>query len=152
MNSILNTIRAFNVKFKDEYGEMVLCSDAADPWRRDIFPNYKHQRRKGRVESQIDWEGLFYIMSNIFGYRSTDPKNLYNIEDPIGPDNNYWLQKLQNETTLTIGAWGNHGKLLNRGNEVIELLDSLHCLKITKEGHPSHPLYLPSKLRPISFK
>ena len=64
-HSILNTIRAFNVKFKDEYGEMVLCSDAADPWRRDIFPNYKHQRRKGRVESQIDWEGLFYIMSNI---------------------------------------------------------------------------------------
>ena len=64
-HSILNTIRAFNVKFKDEYGEMVLCSDAADPWRRDIFPNYKHQRRKGRVESQIDWDGLFYIMSNI---------------------------------------------------------------------------------------
>ena len=64
-HSILNTIRAFNVKFKDEYGKMVLCSDAADPWRRDIFPNYKHQRRKGRVESQIDWEGLFYIMSNI---------------------------------------------------------------------------------------
>ena len=64
-HSILNTIRAFNVKFKDEYGEMILCGDAAEPWRRDIFPNYKHQRRKGRVESQIDWEGLFYIMSNI---------------------------------------------------------------------------------------
>lgn len=28
-HSILNTIRAFNVKFKDEYGEMVLCADAA---------------------------------------------------------------------------------------------------------------------------
>ena len=64
-HSILNTIRAFNVKFKDEYGEMVLCADAADPWRRDIFPNYKHQRRKGRVESQIDWDGLFGIMSDI---------------------------------------------------------------------------------------
>jgi len=64
-HSILNTIRAFNVKFKEEYGEMVLCADAADPWRRDIFPNYKHQRRKGRVESQIDWDGLFGIMSEI---------------------------------------------------------------------------------------
>jgi hypothetical protein len=64
-HSILNTIRAFNVKFKDEYGEMILCADAADPWRRDIFPNYKHQRRKGRVESQIDWDGLFKIMSEI---------------------------------------------------------------------------------------
>ncbi len=64
-HSILNTIRAFNVKFKDEYGEMILCADAADPWRRDIFPNYKHQRRVGRVESQIDWDGLFKIMSDI---------------------------------------------------------------------------------------
>ena len=64
-HSILNTVRAFNVKFREEFGEMILCADAADPWRRDIFPNYKHQRRKGRVESQIDWEGLFYIMSNI---------------------------------------------------------------------------------------
>ena len=64
-HSILNTIRAFNVKFKDEYGEMILCGDAAEPWRRDIFPNYKHQRRKGRVESQIDWDGLFKIMTEI---------------------------------------------------------------------------------------
>ena len=99
-----------------------------------------------------DWGYGGYIMSNIFGFRSTDPKKLYNIEDPIGPDNNYWLQKLQNETTLTIGAWGNHGRLLNRGDDVIELLDNLYCLRITKEGHPSHPLYLPSKLKPISFK
>ena len=64
-HSILNTIRAFNVKFKEEYGEMILCADAADPWRRDIFPNYKHQRRVGRVESKIDWDGLFKIMSEI---------------------------------------------------------------------------------------
>ena len=25
-----------------------LCADAADPWRRDMLPNYKHQRRKGK--------------------------------------------------------------------------------------------------------
>ena len=64
-HSILNTIRAFNIKIREEYGEMILCADAADPWRRDIFPNYKHQRRKGRVESKIDWDGLFKIMSEI---------------------------------------------------------------------------------------
>ena len=64
-HSILISVRAFNVKFREEFGEMVLCADAAEPWRRDIFPNYKHQRRKGRVESQIDWDGLFKIMSEI---------------------------------------------------------------------------------------
>ena len=99
-----------------------------------------------------DWGYGGYIMSNIFGYRSTNPKKLTTIKDPIGPDNNYWLKKLHKEAELTIGAWGNHGKLLNRGKEIINLIDNLYCLKITKEGHPSHPLYLHSKLKPVIFK
>ena len=61
-------------------------------------------------------------------------------------------KKLQKETVLTIGAWGNHGKLSNRGREVINLINNLYCLRITKEGQPTHPLYLPSKLKPIIFK
>ena len=98
-----------------------------------------------------DWGFGGYIMSNIFAYRSTNPKILKEIKDPIGPDNNYWLQKLDKEAILTIGAWGNHGKLLNREEEIINLIDNLYCLKITKEGHPSHPLYLSNKLKPIIF-
>ncbi len=99
-----------------------------------------------------DWGYGGYIMSNIFGYRSTDPRKLKTINDPIGPDNNYWIKKLHDEAKLTIGAWGNHGKLLNRGEEIIDLVDNLYCLKVTKEGHPSHPLYLSSKLKPIIFQ
>ena len=80
-HSILNTIRAFNVKFREEFGDVILCSDAADPWRRDIFPNYKHQRRKGRVESKIDWNGLFQIMSEIREEFSTKlPYKLMHVE------------------------------------------------------------------------
>ena len=80
-HSILNTIRAFNVKFREEFGQVILCADAADPWRRDIFPNYKHQRRKGRVESKIDWNGLFQIMSEIREEFSTKlPYKLMHVE------------------------------------------------------------------------
>ena len=31
---VLNSLRGFNLKFRDEYGKMVLCSDASNPWRR----------------------------------------------------------------------------------------------------------------------
>ena len=80
-HSILNTIRAFNLKFREEFGEVILCADAADPWRRDIFPNYKHQSRKGRVESKIDWNGLFQIMSEIREEFSTKlPYKLMHVE------------------------------------------------------------------------
>ena len=62
---VLNTLRGFNLKFKEEYGNMVLCSDAGDPWRREIFPNYKHGRRKSRVDGPFDWENIFNIITEI---------------------------------------------------------------------------------------
>ena len=62
---VLNSLRGFNIKFRDEYGKMILCSDAPNPWRREIFPLYKHSRRKGRVDSDTDWDNIFDIMLTI---------------------------------------------------------------------------------------
>ena len=62
---VMNSLRGFNVKFRNQYGKMVLCSDAGDPWRRDIFPNYKYSRKKGREESSFDWDNIFNIITNI---------------------------------------------------------------------------------------
>ena len=62
---VINSLRGFNVKFKSKYGKMVLCSDAGDPWRRDIFPHYKYSRKKGREESTFDWDNIFNIITNI---------------------------------------------------------------------------------------
>tara|TARA_B000000609_G_C24097462_1_gene306402 strand:+ start:85 stop:597 length:513 start_codon:yes stop_codon:yes gene_type:complete len=98
-----------------------------------------------------DWGYGGYIMGNIFAYRSTDPKLMKKADDPVGPQNNTWLIKLNKEADLTIAAWGNHGEFKNRYKEVIKLIPNLHCLKITKNGNPSHPLYLPQSLKPIIF-
>ena len=57
------------------------------------------------IRYALDWGYGGYLMGNIFAYRSTDPKQLKIIDNPIGIDNNYWLKKLHTEATLTIGAW-----------------------------------------------
>ena len=63
---VINSLRGFNLKFKSEYGSnIVLCADAGDPWRRDIYPNYKHARRKGRVDSATDWDNIFNMITEI---------------------------------------------------------------------------------------
>src|SRR6056300_147509 len=62
---VINSLRRFNLKFKEDYGKMVLCSDAGNPWRRDVFPNYKHSRRKGRVDSATDWDYIFTVITEI---------------------------------------------------------------------------------------
>ena len=48
---VINSLRGFNVKFKSKYGNMVLCSDAANPWRKDIFHITNIVERK--VESSL---------------------------------------------------------------------------------------------------
>jgi hypothetical protein len=63
---VINSLRGFNLKFKEQYGDkIILCADAGDPWRRDIYPNYKHARRKGRVDSATDWDNIFKLITEI---------------------------------------------------------------------------------------
>ena len=62
---VLNSLRGYNLKFKEEYGTQVLCADGANPWRRDYFPFYKHARKKGRDESSRDWNQVFKTIGEI---------------------------------------------------------------------------------------
>jgi len=34
----LNTYRYYRKRFYEEYGELVICQDAGNYWRKDIFP------------------------------------------------------------------------------------------------------------------
>jgi len=61
----LNSIRANRKKFTEEYGEIVVCCDGKNSWRREAYPYYKANRRKSREESEIDWNNLFNIMNTI---------------------------------------------------------------------------------------
>lgn len=61
----LNSIRFNRKKFHDEYGEIVLCVDNKDVWRRDYFPYYKANRKKSRDESDLDWNKLFESIHRI---------------------------------------------------------------------------------------
>ena len=63
---ILNSIRGYVHRFKNEYGnEVVICVDGPDPWRRDIFEQYKAKRREGRESSSTDWESVFGLIHTI---------------------------------------------------------------------------------------
>lgn len=61
----LNSIRFNRKKFSEEYGEIVLCCDNKDVWRRDYFPYYKANRKKGRDASDMDWNKLFEVIHAI---------------------------------------------------------------------------------------
>lgn len=61
----LNSLRANRKKFTEEWGEIVICCDSKNVWRKDIFPYYKANRKKSRSESDIDWNELFTVVHKI---------------------------------------------------------------------------------------
>ena len=62
---ILNSIRMYRTMFKDEYGEIVLAYDSRHYWRRDIFPQYKQNRKKGREKDNFDWNSIFELLNSM---------------------------------------------------------------------------------------
>jgi hypothetical protein len=95
------------------------------------------------------------VVTNIFGWRATDPKDMRSATDPVGRGNDAAIVKAAKEAELVVCAWGNHGAHMGRSDSVIELLRKnrvrLHALRVNGAGHPAHPLYLPSSLMPTEF-
>jgi hypothetical protein len=62
---ILNSLRMYRTRFKEKYGELVLCFDSRHYWRRDHFPNYKAGRKKSRENSNLEWDAIFGCLNEI---------------------------------------------------------------------------------------
>jgi len=89
-------------------------------------------------------------MVNLFAYRSTDPSILKTVSDPVGPENDGWLQRVVSGAHTVVAAWGNHGSLLARHEVVVQKHGTrLSALAITKTGMPKHPLYIKADARPF---
>ena len=62
---ILNSIRMYNKKYRNEYGQMIICADGMNTWRKDFYPEYKANRKKSRDNSSMDWVEIFRILHTV---------------------------------------------------------------------------------------
>lgn len=92
--------------------------------------------------------GGFYVC-NLFAFRSTDPAKLYEVDDPIGDENDRWIQYYMTMCTKVVCGWGKDGTYMARDRAVLNLFNAewlppqfLNALKINNDGTPTHPLYL----------
>lgn len=95
------------------------------------------------------------VVTNIFAFRSTDPKGLLAIADPVGPDNDTAIVNFARAANLMVCAWSSDRAARDRGPAVEKMLRDagvkLHVLKLSKDGNPMHPLYLPYELKPVEW-
>lgn len=92
------------------------------------------------------------LLGNLFAYRATAPSALRAATDPIGPENDAWLDRLQSRAGLVVCAWGEAGVLGGRDRAVLAFLHDPHCLTRLKSGRPGHPLYKRAELRPVPLQ
>ena len=62
---ILNSCRNYQRRYGPDYGQIVLCTDAVNPWRRDFFPLYKANRKKTRQADDRDWKLIFDTLHKV---------------------------------------------------------------------------------------
>lgn len=92
------------------------------------------------------------LMMNAFAFRATQPKDMQAAADPVGPGNDAALSLWRPEVGMVIAAWGVHCPD-DRADTVCRLVDRpVHCLGLTKDGKPKHPLYLRSDTRPQLYR
>lgn len=95
------------------------------------------------------------IVTNLFGWRATEPDKLLSAHDPLGRGNDAAILAAARESAIIVCAWGNHGAHRARSTEVVRMLRSacvrLHALRVNRSGEPAHPLYLPGNLKPKTW-
>lgn len=91
--------------------------------------------------------GAFFIV-NLYAFRSTKPKVLWTVRDPVGgPNNDLAIVDGAKRAALVVGGWGTNAQK-SRQYDVWKMLEShsiqIQCLGFNKNGSPEHPLYIPS--------
>ena len=122
---------------------------------------FKNDPTVARCERRaIDAGKATLTILNLFAYRATNPKDMKSAADPVGRENNAVI-----ENALRVGkflgdmdvicAWGTHGTHNGRNEEVLAILREFEiapmALKVTKAGHPGHPLYISNDALPFRF-
>jgi len=125
-----------------------------NPSTADPFVDDPTVAKCGRFARAWGYGGIY--VGNTFAYRATYQKRLLEIDDPVGPDNDHHLIEMARSAALVVFAYGKpcHARLRARGPELAKLMISEtgiepHVLRLSKDGTPWHPLYLPESLKPV---
>jgi hypothetical protein len=141
----LNSLRMYNQKFKENYGQMVLACDGPNNWRKEYFPQYKGVRRKSREQSTFDWNEAFRILNSLREeIRDNFPYKVVHIDqceadDIIGTlvENS---QEFGNFEPIMIVSADGDFKQLQKYDNVSQW--SPLTKKLVEEGHPRQNLKL----------
>ena len=89
--------------------------------------------------------GSFEVV-NLYGLRATNPAELDQSNDPIGPLTADVYEAAIRRCDIVICAWGAHHMAEKRAENILSMVrrqkPAAYCFGKTKKGQPKHPLYI----------
>jgi|TARA_B110000438_G_scaffold12091_1_gene11833 5'-3' exonuclease len=119
---IINNLRLYRKKYsEDKYGKIVICCDSRS-WRKDVYPEYKANRKTGREKDKHDWAAIFdLIASTLDDLRENFPYPVIKIENAEADD--------------IIGALTVHKACPMVGEDVVIISADKDFIQLQKHGH-----------------
>ncbi len=105
------------------------------------------------------WGFSRMVVTNLFSFRATYPGDLRDLvridyARAVGVNDGPLIENAK-KADLIVAAWGVHGGLAGRDLDVCHRVLSgfqLHCIGVTKDGHPLHPCMAAYTDKPIPWK
>ena len=123
----------------------------------DVFDDATIRRCVGFAKR---WGFSGLVVTNLFAYRATQPKDLRTLVTnggfrvAIGEDNTSHVDREAKYANTVVCAWGDNCDVLpHRDLDVISMLRyrDLYCIRRTKKGNPAHPVREPYTDTPQLF-
>jgi hypothetical protein len=144
----MSTLYRYQLSRSWAYGAGLVCWVMLNPSTADDAQDDPTIRRCIRFSQDHGWQSM--VVVNLFGARSTQPKALAGMVDPVGPENDAAIRDAMSSSAAVVFAFGattpSGVDVLGRWSVVQRLSHSLGyeplCLGVTKNGWPRHPLYV----------
>ena len=148
-NAVLSDDRAYRYKLERMWG-----SDASNvvgfimlnPSIADGVIDDPTMTRVIKLAKFWGFDGV--IVANLYAYISPNRKDLKDVEDPVGPENEKYVREIVDTCSKIVYGWGNDG---TEPQWLRELVPSPYCIKMNKGGQPKHPLYISANTNMIPY-
>ncbi len=81
------------------------------------------------------------VVTNLYGYITPNPKDLKGVNDPVGSENDIWIENMKNACKKILCIWGNNAEK-KRVKEILPAIKKkAYTIGLTKSGQPRHVLH-----------
>lgn len=130
------------------HGIAWICLNPSTADENQLDPTLRRIR-----DFSANWGYSFFVMLNLFAWRATIPADMKRAADPVGPENDRWIQHWSQKVDRVMVGWGEHGTHLSRDRHVTAYLEKtkVFCLDRNASTQPKHPLYVAKKTVPSAY-